>query len=96
MSDLYWLTDDQMARLQPYFPKSHGKPQNAPYVANFRFTLLALLWQVGIEGRGQQSLAVRTSGGWRSCEEIEDGLPNRRHARLRRRAPDSFFSVPLP
>jgi transposase len=27
MSDLYWLTDEQMARLQPYFPQSHGKPQ---------------------------------------------------------------------
>ena len=27
MSDLYWLTDDQMARLEPYFPKSHGKPR---------------------------------------------------------------------
>ncbi|BCA62881.1 transposase [Sphingomonas sp. HMP9] len=25
MSDLYWLTDEQMARLEPYFPKSHGK-----------------------------------------------------------------------
>lgn len=25
MSDLFWLTDDQMARLQPYFPKSHGR-----------------------------------------------------------------------
>ncbi|OWR00220.1 IS5 family transposase [Sphingopyxis witflariensis] len=25
MSDLYWLTDEQMARLQPYFPKSHGR-----------------------------------------------------------------------
>ncbi len=24
MSDLYWLTDEQMARLEPYFPKSHG------------------------------------------------------------------------
>lgn len=23
MRDLYWLTDEQMARLQPYFPKSH-------------------------------------------------------------------------
>lgn len=23
MSDLYWLTDGRMARLQPYFPKSH-------------------------------------------------------------------------
>ena len=26
MSDLYWLTDEQMARLSPYIPKSHGKP----------------------------------------------------------------------
>ena len=27
MSDLFWLTDDQMARLEPFFPKSHGKPR---------------------------------------------------------------------
>jgi transposase len=27
MSDLYWLTDEQMERLQPFFPKSHGKPR---------------------------------------------------------------------
>lgn len=27
MSDLYWLTDEQMARLAPYFPKSHGRPR---------------------------------------------------------------------
>ena len=27
MSELYWLTDEQMARLEPYFPKSHGKPR---------------------------------------------------------------------
>jgi transposase len=27
MSDLYWLTDEQMERLRPYFPKSHGRPQ---------------------------------------------------------------------
>ena len=25
MSDLFWLTDEQMVRLQPYFPKSHGR-----------------------------------------------------------------------
>ena len=24
MSNLYWLTDEQMARLESYFPKSHG------------------------------------------------------------------------
>ena len=27
MSDLYWLTDEQMARLRPHFPKSHGRPR---------------------------------------------------------------------
>jgi transposase len=27
MSDLYWLTDEQMAWLEPFFPKSHGKPR---------------------------------------------------------------------
>ena len=25
MSDLFWLTDAQMARMAPFFPKSHGK-----------------------------------------------------------------------
>ncbi len=24
MSNLFWLTDAQMARLRPFFPKSHG------------------------------------------------------------------------
>ncbi|MEO9132752.1 MAG: IS5 family transposase [Sphingomonas sp.] len=27
MSDLHWLSDEQMARLQPYFPRSHGRPR---------------------------------------------------------------------
>jgi transposase len=27
MSNLYWLSEDQMARLWPYFPKSHGVPR---------------------------------------------------------------------
>ncbi|MBO9399051.1 IS5 family transposase [Shimia sp. R9_2] len=27
MSDLFWLTDAQLARLEPFFPKSHGKPR---------------------------------------------------------------------
>ncbi len=25
MSDLFWLSDAQMARLRPYFPKSRGR-----------------------------------------------------------------------
>ena len=27
MSNLYRLTDEQMARLKPFFPKSHGVPR---------------------------------------------------------------------
>ena len=27
MSNLYWLTDEQMDRLRPFFPKSHGRPR---------------------------------------------------------------------
>ncbi len=27
MSNLYWLSEGQMERLRPYFPKSHGMPR---------------------------------------------------------------------
>jgi transposase len=27
MTDLHWLTDEQMARLELFFPDRHGKPQ---------------------------------------------------------------------
>ena len=27
MSELFWLSEAQMARLEPFFPKSHGKPR---------------------------------------------------------------------
>jgi len=27
MSDLFWLSDEQLERLCPFFPKSHGKPR---------------------------------------------------------------------
>ena len=27
MSDLYYLTDDQLARIQPFFPLAHGVPR---------------------------------------------------------------------
>ena len=27
MSDLFWLSDAQMARLEPFFPKSPGRPR---------------------------------------------------------------------
>lgn len=27
MSDLFWLSEAQMQRLEPFFPKSHGRPR---------------------------------------------------------------------
>lgn len=27
MSDLFWLTEAQMERLRPFFPKSRGRPR---------------------------------------------------------------------
>jgi len=27
MSNLYWLTEEQMSRLKPYFPRSHDRPR---------------------------------------------------------------------
>ncbi|MBB3951011.1 transposase [Aureimonas jatrophae] len=27
MSDLLWLADEQMGRLRPFFPGSHGRPR---------------------------------------------------------------------
>ncbi|WP_264788611.1 transposase, partial [Gluconobacter kanchanaburiensis] len=27
MSDLFWRTDEQMDRLRPFLPKSHGRPR---------------------------------------------------------------------
>jgi len=27
MSNLFWLTEAQMARLRPFFPKSYGRPR---------------------------------------------------------------------
>ena len=57
---------------------------------------LALLWHFRFGRRAEWAPTVRASGGWWSCEEVEDGLPNGRHARLRWRSRDSFFSVPRP
>ncbi|MFT4783738.1 MAG: hypothetical protein ACI9IV_001480 [Paracoccaceae bacterium] len=36
MSNLYWLNEDRMARLRPYFPKSHDVPRADEVVLLFR------------------------------------------------------------
>ncbi len=27
MSDLFWLSQDQLAKIEPYFPLAHGEPR---------------------------------------------------------------------
>lgn len=56
---------------------------------------LALLWHFRIDVC-ERLLTVGASEVWRPCEEVENGLSNSWHARLRRRSSDSFFSAPLP
>src|ERR1017187_6543555 len=56
---------------------------------------LALLWHFLFDVFSEEHLTMRASQGWRPCEEVEDRLPDGRHAWLWRRSCDSFFSVPL-
>ena len=37
MSDVFWLSDAQMARLEPFFPKSHGKPRDRRVLSGIIF-----------------------------------------------------------
>jgi len=39
MSDLYWLTDEQMARLEPFFPKSRGRS-----LVDYRHMLIGIIF----------------------------------------------------
>ena len=55
---------------------------------------LALLWHILLGVFCEEHVTVRTSS-WRGpFEEVEDRLPDCRHARLWRRSLDSFFFVP--
>ncbi|MGY3613889.1 type IV secretory pathway protease TraF [Bradyrhizobium sp. USDA 10063] len=43
---------------------------------------LTLLWHFSLRDICKEQVTVRTSSGWRSCEEVEDRLPDGRHAWL--------------
>ena len=44
--------------------------------------VLALLWHFRLGYIRKEHVTVRTLSGWRSCEEVEDRLPDGRHAWL--------------
>ena len=58
LSDIFWLTDAQIARLEPFFPKSHGKPR-----VDDRRVLSGIIFidRNGLPWRGR--LNGRTKGG---------------------------------
>lgn len=74
-SDLSWLTGEQMARLQPYFPKSHGRKRvDARWQRGFGSSLQPLEHadKLALLGRGRRSRIRRPwpvgSGRLQRCE----------------------------
>ena len=76
--------------------REHSYPAEGlePSVATFRLEQPATS-PLSAEKVEEGFLTVRASLGWRRCEEVEDGLPDGRHARLWWWPPDSFFPAPL-
>ncbi len=65
MSDLFWLSDEQMACLEPFFPKSHGKPcvDDRRVLSGIIFTIRnGLRWRDALPGKGR-NLSEGTSHG---------------------------------
>jgi hypothetical protein len=56
--------------------------ENDPEGVAFEYEVLALLWHFRLRDICKEDVTVRTSSGWRSCEEVEDRLPDGRHAWL--------------
>ncbi|SLN37873.1 hypothetical protein TRL7639_01877 [Falsiruegeria litorea R37] len=55
MSDLHWLTDGQMIKLGPCFPKSHGQPRvdaNRVLSGNAFINRNGLRWRDAAKGYG--------------------------------------------
>src|ERR1035437_6896829 len=67
---------------------------HAEIASDYSDRLLALLWHFRLGDIWKEHVTVRTSSGWRSCEEVEDRLPDGRHAWLWRRSWGFFFFVP--
>ena len=77
MSDLYWLTDEQMARLQRRFSKSHGNPRvdDRRVVSGIVFAIVAGCAGVmrrRTMGRTRHS-TIAGSGGRGGCLLAHDG-----------------------
>jgi len=62
---------------------SNSEREHADELAlNRIIELLTLLWHFRLGDICKEPVTVRTLSGWRSCEEVEDRLPDGRHAWL--------------
>ena len=48
MSNVFWLTNEQVARLRPYFPKSYGK-RNRTRFGNLYGCVESVWWRIETE-----------------------------------------------
>jgi len=78
MSNLFWLTDEQMERLKPFFPKSHGKPR-----VDDRRVLSAIIFIDRNGLRWCDGEGVNATGS-RECPNGEYGLPKTLYNRWKR------------
>ena len=62
---------------KPVYQKSASSMSTPP-----ESLMLALLWHFRLGDICKEHVTVRTLSGWRSCEEVEDRLPDGRHAWL--------------
>lgn len=89
MSNLYWLSEGQMSRLRPFFPKSHGLPRvdDRRVLSGIIFILRnGLRWcdALGNTDLVKRSIIVGTVGVTRGylLRYYKVCLPNRRLGRL--------------
>jgi hypothetical protein len=71
MSDLYWLTDEEMARLQPYCPKSHSKTRVDDRRALSSIVFVNRNRYGGVIGRSRM---LRTSLSWTGRRDAVQSL----------------------
>ncbi len=87
MSDLFWLSDEQMARLEPYFPKSHGKPR-----VDDRRVLSGIIFINRNELRWRDGEGMNANGP-RECPNKEYGLHKTLYNRWKRWSDKGIFAA---
>ena len=86
MSDLFWLSDAQMARLRPFFRKSHGKRRvdDRRVLSGIIFiNRNGLRWRDAPREYGPHKTLYNRWGRWSDMCRREDALHMKRYPTLR-------------